>query len=174
MEYASTFGEKCGNDTVISIKALKDCEAIHKRIYLFIDFFFRDPKSRKQIVQFLGVGILNTIVGYGMFFLLVNYLYYLLALLFAHITGVIHSFLWNKYWIFKLKKFQLFEFVKFNLIYAVVFIVNAIALFVSVDIIHMNPKLAQLVLLPVITLISFFGQKLWTFGDKIDNSDNQI
>lgn len=143
-------------------------------MYLFINSFFRDPKCRKQTVQFFGVGILNTIVGYGIFFLLAKYLYYLLALLLAHITGVIHSFLWNKYWIFKLKKFQLFEFVKFNLIYAVIFIVNAVALFVSVEIIHVNPQLAQLVLLPVITLISFFGQKLWTFGDKIDNSNDQI
>ena len=156
-----------------SSRGLKGNTPVEK-ILLFIKSFSQDPVSRKQIIQFCGVGILNTIVGYGVFFLLVNYLYYLLALLLAHITGVIHSFLWNKYWIFKSEKFQLTEFVKFNLIYAVVFFVNAIALFVSVDIIHINPRLAQLVLLPVITLVSFFGQKLWTFRDKIDSSNDQI
>jgi putative flippase GtrA len=86
-----------------------------------------------------------------------------MALLIAHIIGVIHSFLWNKYWIFKTKKFNLEEFIKFNVIYVVVFVINAIALFVCVDMIDVDPKLAQLVLLPIITVISFFGQKLWTF-----------
>jgi putative flippase GtrA len=129
--------------------------------------FFHDPASLTQIIKFCGVGILNTIVGYGAFFLLVNYLYYLVALFIAHIIGVIHSFLWNKYWVFKTKKFNLWEFIKFNLIYAVVFIVNAVALFVCVDIMYVDPKLAQLLLLPIITVVSFFGQKLWTFKGKV-------
>lgn len=158
---------------VIFTMGLKNYVLIDK-ILVFIKTFSHDPTTRKQIIQFCGVGILNTIVGYGAFFLLVNYLYYLLALLLAHIIGVIHSFLWNKYWVFKTKKFDLIEFIKFNLIYAVVFIVNAIALFVSVDIIHVDPKIAQLVLLPVITLVSFFGQKLWTFKEKIDSTRDQF
>lgn len=156
------------DNPVILTKDLKNYGPVHN-IVTFVKSFFQDPSSRKQIIQFCGVGILNTIVGYAAFFIFVNYLYYLIALFFAHIIGVIHSFLWNKYWIFKTKKFQLLEFIKFNLIYAVVFIVNAIALFVSVDIIHTDPRLAQLVLLPVITVVSFFGQKLWTFQNKIDS-----
>jgi putative flippase GtrA len=89
------------------------------------------------------------------------------ALLFAHIIGVVHSFLWNKYWIFRTKKISLAEFIKFNIIYVFVFVANAIALFVSVDILSVDPRLAQLLLLPVITVISFFGQKLWTFKANV-------
>jgi putative flippase GtrA len=137
--------------------------SIFKRLKVFIRNFLQDPASRVQVIKFCCVGVLNTIVGYGAFFILVTYLYYLVALLFAHIIGVIHSFLWNKYWIFKTTKINLEEFIKFNIIYVVVFVVNAIALFVCVDMIDVDPKLAQLVLLPVITVISFFGQKLWTF-----------
>jgi putative flippase GtrA len=103
----------------------------------------------------------------------VNYLNYLLALLIAHIIGVLHSFLWNKYWTFKSRQFGLIEFIKFNVIYAMVFIVNAIALFVCVEIFQVNPRLAQLLLLPVITMISFFGQKFWTFNEKIDSGGDQ-
>jgi putative flippase GtrA len=134
----------------------------------------RDPVSRIQIIKFCVVGILNTIVGYGVFFLLVNYMFYLQALFIAHIVGVTNSFIWNKYWIFKSKNLMVYEYVKFNLIYAIVFIANAIALFVCVDLIHADPRLAQLILLPVITVMSFFGQKLWTFKDKIDTSKSQI
>lgn len=138
-------------------------DRIVKRFQAFMETVLHDPASRMQIIKFCFVGILNTLVGYGVFFILVNFLYYLVALLIAHIIGVLHSFLWNKYWIFRTKKINLAEFVKFNVIYVVVFIVNAAALFVCVDIIYVDPKLAQLLLLPVITVISFFGQKLWTF-----------
>jgi len=140
-----------------------DPDSIFGRLQVFMKNFLQDPASRTQIIKFFCVGILNTIVGYGVFFILVNYLYYLVALLIAHIIGVIHSFLWNKYWIFRIKRISLAEFIKFNIIYVVVFVVNAVALFVCVDIIYVDPKLAQLLLLPVITVISFFGQKLWTF-----------
>jgi putative flippase GtrA len=127
----------------------------------------QDPASRTHVIRFCAVGILNTIVGYGAFFILVNYLYYLVALLIAHIIGVIHSFFWNKYWIFKTIKINLVEFIKFNIIYVIVLVVNAVALFTCVDVISVDPRLAQLILLPIITGVSFFGQKLWTFKANV-------
>jgi putative flippase GtrA len=65
------------------------------------------------------------------------------------------------------------EFIKFNVVYIIVFLVNAASLFVCVDIINVNPVFAQLLLLPVITIISFSGQKLWTFNEKIDSEGEQ-
>lgn len=142
-------------------------DSIFKRLHIFIKNVLHDPVSRTQLIKFCLVGILNTIVGYGAFFILVNYLYYIFALLIAHIIGVIHSFFWNKYWIFKTKTIEPGEFIKFNIIYIIVFIANAVALFVCVDIISVDPKVAQLILLPLITVISFFGQKLWTFKASV-------
>ena len=124
---------------------------------------YTDPTTRNQIIRFLCVGLMNTVVGYGSFFLLVNYLTYLIALLVAHLIGVTHSFFWNKYWIFKTRKLTTAEFVKFNIVYAFVYITNAVALYFCVEMIKIDPKPAQLILLPVVTIISFFGQKLWTF-----------
>jgi putative flippase GtrA len=137
--------------------------ALLKRTRSFLRNLFLDPESFTQICKFCGVGVLNTLVGYGAFFLLVNYLFYLLALLAAHIIGVIHSFLWNKYWVFRSREISFREFMKFNVIYAVVFGVNAIALFLCVGTLRADPRLAQLLLLPIITAVSFSGQKLWTF-----------
>lgn len=175
MDYTlpSVEGMAVMDNNISSPKEVK-VNRLFERIQSVFRIFPHDPASRMQIIRFCGVGILNTIVGYGVFFLLVNYMYYLQALLIAHIVGVTHSFIWNKYWVFKSKKHLLFEFIKFNLIYAIVFVANAIALFVSVDFLQVNPRLAQLILLPVITLVSFFGQKLWTFKDKIDTLKSQI
>jgi putative flippase GtrA len=142
-------------------------DSFFKRLQASMSDALHDPASRTQVIRFCAVGVLNTIVGYGTFFILVNYLYYLVALLIAHIIGVIHSFLWNKFWIFRTKKVTLVEFIKFFVIYIIVFVVNAVALFVCVDVISVDPKLAQLILLPVITGISFFGQKLWTFKTNV-------
>jgi len=162
---------KCGNEnTGIPVIFIMDFQGYVStdRIVQFIKRFYYDPTTRRQVIQFCGVGILNTLIGYAAFYLLVNYLYYLLALLLSHIIGVLNSYLWNKFWVFKSRTFRVFEFIRFNIVYAFVFFANAAALFVSVDIIHADPRIAQLILLPVVTLVSFFGQKLWTFNDKID------
>jgi putative flippase GtrA len=137
---------------------------IFQKIRRSMETTVRDPVSRTQLIRFCFVGILNTIVGYGAFFILVNYLYYLIALALAHIIGVIHSYLWNKYWIFRSGRTSLAEFAKFNVVYVFVFAANAVALYVCVDMLSVDPRIAQLLILPVITVISFTGQKLWTFG----------
>jgi len=137
---------------------------IFQKIRRSMETTVRDPVSRTQLIRFCFVGILNTIVGYGAFFILVNYQYYLVALAFAHIIGVIHSYLWNKYWIFRSGRISLAEFAKFNVVYVLVFAANAVALYVCVDLLVVDPRIAQLLILPVITVISFTGQKLWTFG----------
>jgi putative flippase GtrA len=161
------------DNDITSPQKLKE-NSYFERIQSVFKTLPRDPVSQIQIIKFCIVGILNTIVGYGAFFFLVNYMHYIQALFIAHIVGVTNSFIWNKYWIFKSKNLMLYEYVKFNLIYAIVFIANAIALFVCVELIYADPRLAQLILLPVITVMSFFGQKLWTFKDKIDASKSQI
>ena len=58
----------CGNNdgNVIFTMEFK-VNSFFERIQLFIKIFFNDPVSRMQIIKFCGVGILNTIVGYGHF-----------------------------------------------------------------------------------------------------------
>jgi putative flippase GtrA len=126
---------------------------------------YTDPAAKSQLIRFLCVGLLNTIVGYGSFFILVNYMNYLIALLIAHLIGVTHSYLWNNYWIFKVNRLDLIEFLRFNVVYAAVYVVNAVMLFIGVEGFGVDPRLAQLVILPFTTLISFAGQKFWTFKE---------
>jgi len=127
---------------------------------------YTNPTTRNQFIKFMGIGILNSIVGYGSFFILVNYLNYQIALLCAHLIGVTNSFLWNKLLVFKTKNISVIEFLRFNVIYLFVYFTNAVALYICVDIFNVDPRPAQLLLLPLVTLISFFGQKLWTFKEK--------
>lgn len=125
--------------------------------------YLRKHSLLDQFPKFACVGILNTIVGYGAFFILSDYFYYLLALILSHIIGVTHSFLWNKFWVFKSKQFNILEFAKFNLVYLFVLLANMVTLYISVSIFTFNPKIAQLAILPLITLISYAGQKYFSF-----------
>jgi putative flippase GtrA len=117
----------------------------------------------KELSKFIIIGILNTILGYSLFVIFLNWYSYLWALVFSYIIAVTHSYLWNKYWTFKSDRNPLREFIKFSLIYLIVFIVNAITLFLLVDVLNFDARLGQLFALPVITIISFTGHKYWSF-----------
>lgn len=119
-----------------------------------------------RIARFVFVGVLNTIVGYGAFYLLSYICYYLIALIVAHFIGVTHSYLWNKYWTFRTQRNQLVEFIRFNFVYLVVLIANILILGFLVDGLGFNPRLGQLIILPITTIISYFGHRYWSFQYK--------
>lgn len=119
-----------------------------------------------RITKFVLVGVLNTIVGYSAFYILSYFYYYLIALIVSHFIGVTHSYLWNKYWTFRTQKNQLAEFIRFNMVYLVVLIANILILGFLVDVLKFNPRIGQLIVLPITTMISYFGHKYWSFGIK--------
>ena len=116
-----------------------------------------------QISKFGMVGVLNTLIGYGAFFILLDYTNYMIALIISHIIGVTHSYIWNKYWVFKSNKILINEFLKFNSVYILVFLTNAIVLIFFVNALNLDPRIGQLIALPIITMISFTGHKYWSF-----------
>jgi len=122
----------------------------------------RDP-TFLQLSKFGLVGVLNTLISYGAFFILLNYTNYLISLVISHILGVTHSYIWNKCWIFKSDKFLLNEFLKFNSVYAAVFLTNAVVLIFIVNTFNLDPRIGQLIALPIVTMISFAGHKYWSF-----------
>lgn len=148
-----------------------------------VDYFevqFREKVLRGnptlfQLSKFGFVGVLNTIIGYGSFVLLLNYTNYLAALVISHLIGVSHSFIWNKYWIFKSSRIGIvgcaYEFAKFNSVYAGVFLTNAAVLIMSVNIFNVDPRISQLIALPIITIISFAGHKYWSFKKRTQGNE---
>jgi putative flippase GtrA len=121
-------------------------------------------QNKKTFIKFLLVGTLNTIVGYGLYtFLLYMNIYYLVALTASHIIATTHSYLWNKYFTFKSTNKAEKEMPRFILVYAFIYFLNLILLFIFVNILRVNPLVSQLTLLGVIALVSFSGQRLFTF-----------
>jgi len=126
--------------------------------------------SLLQLSRFIFVGILNTVVGYGAFLLFLVYTNYLISLIIAHTIGVLHSFVWNKYWTFRSDKLRLDEFIKFNLVYVGYLVVNAVILIYFVNILGLDPRIGQLIALPILTVVSFAGHKHWSFAEGKNES----
>jgi putative flippase GtrA len=126
--------------------------------------YFADDKrsSVNQFIKYSFVGVLNTVVGYGAFFILVNYVQYLIALGCATIIGVANSYVWNHNWVFHHRS-SIVEFIKFNAVYIIAFTANAGALVLCVDFLKLEPRLAQFILTPLVLVISFTGNKYWSF-----------
>ena len=118
--------------------------------------------STNQFVRYSFVGVLNTVIGYGAFFIFVNYIQYLIALGCAHIIGVINSYAWNHNWVFN-RRLSIVEFIKFNAVYIIAFAANAGALVLFVDFLKIEPRVAQFMLIPLVLVISFTGNKYWSF-----------
>jgi putative flippase GtrA len=126
-----------------------------------------------RIFKFVFVGVLNTVIGYGAFFILSLYLNYLIALVIAHFIGVTNSYLWNKYWTFQVKEFRLVEFVKFNIVYLFALGANMLILYIAVERLTLDPRLGQLIVLPLVTLLSYFGHKYWSFHSAKSAIDSE-
>jgi len=118
----------------------------------------------KHISRFIFVGILNTIVGYGAYFILLHLnMYYMVALLISSVIGITHSFIWNKKWTFKSKGDVRKESFKFISVYGIAFLINLVTLAFFVEKLMLNPKIAQVFALGLVTMISFIGHKYWSF-----------
>jgi len=120
-------------------------------------------RSSDQIIKFCLVGVLNTIIGYGIFFISLQFINYLLALIVAHIIGVANSFFWNKYWVFRSEKNKIREFLKFYSVYGIMLLLNIVVLYFFVSFLSIRPEISQLLILPVLTLLTYTGHKYWSF-----------
>lgn len=126
--------------------------------------------TKKKEIRFLIVGGLNTIFGYAIYALLLYLnINYLVANAIATVIGVIHSYLWNRFYTFKSHDKALGEIVRFSAVYGVSFTIGTCTLYMFKSIFHINEYIAGLCNLVITTLISYFGHNLFSFkknGDK--------
>lgn len=118
---------------------------------------------RKTKVRFLGVGLLNTIVGYGIFSILIFVdLPYLAALLIATLVGVTFNYFSIGRLVFR-SSGGLIIYVKFIAAYAVVYFVNSVGLEVSVKFFKIVPYLGQALCVLPSVLLSWLLMNHWVY-----------
>lgn len=127
-----------------------------------------------QKVRFLLVGVLNTVLGFAIYYICfkilnINYSY---SLSIAHIIGVINSYYWNKRWTFNVKQGSKKMIFKFGLIYLCTFFINYGILTIFVEFFELNPLISQFFSLLITTVMSYVGQKYWSFKVTKLESEN--
>ena len=128
-----------------------------------------------QVVRFLFVGGLNTIVGVGV--TCIVYLCFdiplfatkniplvpmLVGTLSGQIIGTIHSYFWNKYFTFNSNDKSQKEFWRFVLVYVVQYFAN-LGLTALFNLIVTIPFLVTVISLSLCMVLSYFGHKFFSF-----------
>lgn len=119
-----------------------------------------------QFIKFSLVGVLNTAIHYGVFYVLYRYagLYHLLASAAGFCLAVVHSYILNKFWTFRRRGSRIREeFLKFFLVSIFSLGVNLAGMAILVELLAVQPPVAQLVTIGITLVVNFLSNKFWTF-----------
>lgn len=122
---------------------------------------------KKTIVKFLGVGIVNTIVGYLIYAILVLLnVPYLVSLSIATVAGVTFNYFSIGRLVFKSRSSSATLF-KFLTAYGMVYLLNAFMLNMAIKNFQINPYIAQALCVPPSVFSSWILMNYWVY--KNDN-----
>jgi putative flippase GtrA len=125
--------------------------------------FVMDNGHKQRMLKFLGVGLLNTAFGYGIYAALVFIeLPYLIALFLATVAGVIFNYFSIGRIVFKARGGWL-AFGKFIAAYVVVYIVNAALLSLLTVNFNLSPYLGQMLCIPPNVAMSWLLMNCWVY-----------
>lgn len=123
-----------------------------------------------KIIRFISVGILNTIVGYAIYAILIWLnLPPLMALLLSTIAGVTFNYFSIGKLVFQ-SQGGLTVFIRFIASYCVVYVVNAQALSFLIKSLHMTPYIAQALCIPLNVTVSWLLMNHWVFTKSSKNA----
>lgn len=119
-----------------------------------------------QLFRYSIVGILNTIIGLSVIFLLYNYFHfdYILANVAGYFFGLVNSFIWNKKWTFKSSEHYTKELIPFLIVFGISYLINLITVIFMVESLKINPNIAQVLGIAAYSSTNFLINKYWTFS----------
>jgi putative flippase GtrA len=121
----------------------------------------KDPR-----VAFLGVGAVNTVVGYLLFagFLwLFGQSLYLLALACSYVVAVLIAFVLYRFLVFRVRGHVLADLWRFATVYLSSLAVNFVLLPLLVELAHLRVLVAQALIVMVTSVMSWVGHKNFSF-----------
>lgn len=121
----------------------------------------------QAITKFLGVGVLNTVVGYAIYAILISVnVPYLAALLTATVVGVTFNYFSIGRLVFK-SKGGLIIFGKFLAAYGVVYVVNAVGLETAIKHFQIGPYIGQVLCVPPSVILSWLLMNYWVYKNDL-------
>ena len=122
---------------------------------------------RDRRVAFVIVGCINTVVGLAWFALFqatVGELWgYMATLGFAHVASVLCAFVLYRRFVFRVRGHVWLDLGRFEVVNLTSLGINAVALPVLVEVFHLQPFLAQVVITFVTMIVSYVGHGRFSF-----------
>jgi len=138
---------------------MKFVSAMHEKISELFEKI-----NMRQFLKFIFVGVINTVVFYGVYYGLLQLgISYVISLTVGNVIGIVNSYLWNKFFTFKSKKRSMSETVKFITIAILQYFLNLLIVHLCVTILDISPELAGLIAISISVFVSYFGHKFWSF-----------
>ncbi|WP_409212534.1 GtrA family protein [Desulfurella amilsii] len=131
-------------------------------------------ESIRVFLKYLLVGIINTIVGYGIIFSLM----FIgtspeISNIIGYAIGIIVSYALNKIYTFKSKAHPKKEFPKFVLSLLTSYGLNFLTLILCIHIFKINPYISQIISGAVYTLSGFVFLKYFAFRNQLEGQTNE-
>jgi putative flippase GtrA len=123
-------------------------------------------KAHEQFIKFIIVGIWSTIVNYGIFYVLLDFvkMNYLLSSAVGFISGVFAGYELNKQWTYGIKeKVRKKVLVNYYFVYILSLILSLIFLKIAVGLIGIDARIANIFAIGITTCTNFLGTKLFVF-----------
>ena len=117
-----------------------------------------------QFIKFGLVGITNTIVHLGVYYLLLYFdIHYIIANTLGFLISIMNSYFWNSRFVFKSNKEGATTFLRTFLAYGSTFLLSSVLLFIMVDIIGISDKIAPLLNMFITIPLNFLLNKFWAY-----------
>lgn len=120
---------------------------------------------KKEIFKFLVTGGICTALNYSVFYILLTALNanYLISSGTGYISGVVLGYYINRNWTFRVKEDNVFMKVKYLLIYTLNMLIGLVFLKALTELLGINPKLGNILVIGYTTVANFIGIKLFVF-----------
>lgn len=121
-----------------------------------------------KLIRFSIVGVGNTLVNWGIFFILNAFgVYYIISNIIAYIIATINSYIWNSLWVFKYGQgLNINTSVKFFILNLVGLTANTTIMYILVDILNLNKFMALVLASVVVVIMNYTINKLWVFKEE--------
>ena len=131
-------------------------------------------KKHREIISYLIVGVLTTIVSYGVYYILTisfldpnNKIELQIANIISWICAVIFAYFTNRKYVFKSKEKDILkEGSKFCLSRIATLLLDMLTMFIMVSILHINDRIAKLVSQVIVTIGNYIISKFMVFKRK--------
>jgi putative flippase GtrA len=111
--------------------------------------------SRREFSVFLVCGVVNTVLTYGLYLVLLWVVSYPTAYTISYAVGILLSYCLNARFVFK-EKLRLSKALQYPVVYLVQYLLGIVLLYLLVEIAHLSRVLAPLVIVAITMPITFF------------------